>query len=90
MIDSSTPKCIGLGISELSNAIDYTTAIDALTLSRNPGEFYPLIGPNGAGKIKTLRMIAGLLKPAPGSVSIFGIVARVNELSPNLGDGVDR
>ena len=24
------------------------------------------------------------------SVSIFGIVARVNELSPKLGDGVDR
>ncbi len=40
-----------------------------------PGEFYALLGPNGAGKTTTLRMVAGLLRPDAGSVSILGIDA---------------
>ena len=39
------------------------------------GEFYALLGPNGAGKTTTLRIVAGLLRPDAGSVSIFGIDA---------------
>ena len=39
------------------------------------GEFYALLGPNGAGKTTTLRMVAGLLQPDAGSISIFGIDA---------------
>jgi ABC-2 type transport system ATP-binding protein len=47
--------------------------IAGLNLSIAPGEFYALLGPNGAGKTTTLRMIAGLLEPDAGSVSVFGI-----------------
>ena len=50
-------------------------AVDALDLTVRTGEFYALVGPNGAGKTTTLRMVAGLLKPDAGSVSIFGIDA---------------
>ncbi len=50
-------------------------AVDDLSLSIRRGEFYALLGPNGAGKTTTLRMVAGLLKPDGGSVSIFGIDA---------------
>jgi ABC-2 type transport system ATP-binding protein len=50
-------------------------AVDALDLTVRPSEFYALVGPNGAGKTTTLRMVAGLLKPDAGSVSIFGIDA---------------
>lgn len=39
------------------------------------GEFYALLGPNGAGKTTTLRMVAGLLKPDAGSISVLGIDA---------------
>ena len=39
------------------------------------GEFYALLGPNGAGKTTTLRMVAGLLRPDAGSISVFGIDA---------------
>ena len=39
------------------------------------GEFYALLGPNGAGKTTTLRMVAGLLRPDAGSISIDGIDA---------------
>jgi ABC-2 type transport system ATP-binding protein len=50
-------------------------AVDNLDLTVRAGEFYALLGPNGAGKTTTLRMIAGLLPPDAGSISIFGIDA---------------
>jgi ABC-2 type transport system ATP-binding protein len=50
-------------------------AVDALDLTIRTGEFYALLGPNGAGKTTTLRMVAGLLRPDAGSVSIMGIDA---------------
>ena len=50
-------------------------AVVNLDLHIRAGEFYALLGPNGAGKTTTLRMVAGLLKPDQGSISIFGIDA---------------
>jgi ABC-2 type transport system ATP-binding protein len=50
-------------------------AVHGLDLIVRPGEFYGLLGPNGAGKTTTLRMVAGLLKPDHGSISVFGIDA---------------
>jgi ABC-2 type transport system ATP-binding protein len=50
-------------------------AVDKLDLTVRTGEFYSLLGPNGAGKTTTLRMVAGLLKPDAGSISICGIDA---------------
>src|SRR6201991_2337113 len=50
-------------------------AVDALDLTVRTGEFYALLGPNGAGKTTTLRMVAGLLRPDAGSISILGIDA---------------
>jgi ABC-2 type transport system ATP-binding protein len=50
-------------------------AVDHLDLTIRGGEFYTLLGPNGAGKTTTLRMVAGLLRPDAGSISIFGVDA---------------
>ena len=50
-------------------------AVDALDLTVRSGEFYALLGPNGAGKTTTLRMVAGLLRPDQGSISVLGIDA---------------
>src|SRR6266700_8287215 len=50
-------------------------AVDGLDLSVRRGEFYALLGPNGAGKTTTLRMVAGLLKPDGGAISVLGIDA---------------
>jgi ABC-2 type transport system ATP-binding protein len=47
-------------------------AVDGLDLTIRAGELYALLGPNGAGKTTTLRMVAGLLKPDGGSISVFG------------------
>src|SRR5207302_7458733 len=50
-------------------------AVDGLDLAVKAGEFYALLGPNGAGKTTILRMVAGLLRPDAGAISIFGIDA---------------
>jgi ABC-2 type transport system ATP-binding protein len=50
-------------------------AVDGLDLTVRTGEFYALLGPNGAGKTTTLRMIAGLVRPDAGSISVSGIDA---------------
>ncbi len=50
-------------------------AVDGLDLTVRTGEFYSLLGPNGAGKTTTLRMVAGLLAPDAGSISVYGIDA---------------
>jgi ABC-2 type transport system ATP-binding protein len=47
-------------------------AVDDVSLDVQPGEIHGFLGPNGAGKTTTIRMIAGLLKPSSGRVSIDG------------------
>ena len=64
-----------LQIRDLYKCFD-RPAVDGLDLEIRAGEFYALLGPNGAGKTTTLRMVAGLLKPDRGTISIFGIDAR--------------
>jgi ABC-2 type transport system ATP-binding protein len=49
------------------------TAVDHVDLSISPGEMFGLLGPNGAGKTTTIRMLTTLLKPATGSITVFGI-----------------
>jgi ABC-2 type transport system ATP-binding protein len=50
-------------------------AVDGLDLAIRSGELYALLGPNGAGKTTTLRMLAGLLRPDAGSITVGGIDA---------------
>ena len=45
-------------------------AVDDVSLSIAPGEFYGLLGPNGAGKTTTIKMIVGLLRPTAGVAGI--------------------
>ena len=41
-----------------------------VSLSVNAGEIVTLLGPNGAGKTTTMRMLAGLILPTAGRISI--------------------
>ncbi|MDP6353660.1 MAG: ATP-binding cassette domain-containing protein [Planctomycetota bacterium] len=45
-------------------------AVNKLSFQVSPGEIYGLLGPNGAGKTTTLRMLATLLSPTYGRLSI--------------------
>ena len=46
--------------------------LDAIDLAIRPGEVIALIGPNGCGKSTLLRVLAGLIPPDGGSVTIDG------------------
>ncbi|MBX4894487.1 ABC transporter ATP-binding protein [Rhizobium bangladeshense] len=47
-------------------------AVQDVDLSVSDGEFLAIVGPTGCGKSTILNAIAGLLKPASGTVSIDG------------------
>ena len=47
-------------------------AVDDLTFQIDAGEIVGFLGPNGAGKTTTLKVLAGLLFPTSGSVSVLG------------------
>jgi len=48
------------------------TAVDNVTFSVAPGQFFGFLGPNGAGKSTTIKMLTGLLEPTAGTVEILG------------------
>ncbi|MEM3212323.1 MAG: ABC transporter ATP-binding protein [Candidatus Micrarchaeaceae archaeon] len=58
-----------------------TLALAGINLSIREGEVFGVLGPNGAGKTTLVRIIATLLKPDSGSVSVFGIDALNDENS---------
>ncbi|WTA40863.1 ATP-binding cassette domain-containing protein [Streptomyces sp. NBC_00846] len=55
---------------------DGTTVFDGLSLSIGRGRT-GLVGNNGAGKSTLLRLLAGLLRPAQGSVTVGGSLAHL-------------
>jgi ABC-2 type transport system ATP-binding protein len=47
-------------------------AVSHVDMRIEPGETFGLLGPNGAGKTTTIRMLTTLLRPAEGSITVFG------------------
>jgi ABC-2 type transport system ATP-binding protein len=48
------------------------TAVDAMSLTMEPGQTVALLGPNGAGKTTAVEMLLGLLRPDDGTAHLFG------------------
>jgi ABC-2 type transport system ATP-binding protein len=78
-MDHPQPE-LALEIGGLTKRFD-RPAVDNLDLQVPTGEFYTLLGPNGAGKTTTLRMVAGLLKPDEGTITVYGINAVANPVA---------
>ena len=56
-------------------------AVDDVSLCVGGGEIVGLLGPNGAGKTTTLRMLAGILTPDAGDISVCGVDLRADPLA---------
>ena len=70
-----------LSVTDLVYRYERTSeaAVRGLSFEVAKGEIFGLLGPNGAGKTTTLSMLAGLLAPTGGRVTISGLdVARRN------------
>ena len=48
-------------------------AVKNVSFELNQGDILGFLGPNGAGKSTTMQMLAGVLAPSAGSISINGI-----------------
>ena len=55
------------------------TAVDNLSFDVKEGEILGILGPNGAGKTTLLRMIAGIMTPNTGSITIDDLTYEKNE-----------
>ena len=58
------------------------TAVDAVSLSVQKGEFFSLLGPSGCGKTTLLRMLGGFETPDSGRIFLDG--RDITGLPPNL------
>jgi len=79
-------------VESLSRRFGKKIALDNVTLSIPEGCVFGLVGENGAGKTTLIKLLLGLLKPASGTVRVFGsdpvkdpegVLARIGYLSEN-------
>lgn len=61
-----------INVQNMSKAFDGFPALTDLDLCVQKGSIYGLIGTNGAGKTTVLRLLAGVLIPDKGKISIDG------------------
>ncbi len=64
-----------------------TNAVDGISFSVQPGEFFALLGPNGAGKTTTISILTTTLTPTSGHVRIAGydVVSQSGEVRRRVG-----
>ena len=69
----------GLVVGTPSVVVDRVTAgygrrvaLEDVSLTVSPGSLLAVIGPNGAGKSTMLKLLAGLIRPISGSITVLG------------------
>ena len=66
----SATEIPGVRLEGVTKRFGSVTAVRAMTLEVEPGEFFSLLGPSGCGKSTMLRMIGGFERPDEGRVLI--------------------
>jgi ABC-type sugar transport system ATPase subunit len=74
----------GLELVDISKSYGEIHALQAVSISLEPGELVVVLGPSGCGKTTLLRVVAGLERPSCGSVLIEG--DDVTSLAPGRRD----
>jgi ABC-type multidrug transport system ATPase subunit len=60
---------------DAGRAFGTRVVLEGVNLTVSPGEVIGVVGPNGGGKSTLLMLMAGLLRPTRGSVTVCGIEA---------------
>jgi spermidine/putrescine transport system ATP-binding protein len=68
----STDPAADLDIVNVTKRFGSHAAVDDVTFSVAPGEFFSILGPSGCGKTTLMRMIAGFEHPSSGDIRIRG------------------
>lgn len=59
-------------------------ALDDVTFEIKSGECVGIIGPNGSGKSTVLKLVAGVMSPSKGKVSVMGQISPLIELGAGM------
>jgi ABC-2 type transport system ATP-binding protein len=59
-------------IDQVHKSFGAFEALKGVDLTIDQGEFFALLGPNGAGKSTLINLLAGLLRPTSGKLSVMG------------------
>ena len=62
---------------------EVTHALTSVTTTMESGEFISMVGPSGCGKSTMLRLVAGLIKPTTGKLTVNG--EEIGEPGPDRG-----
>jgi putative spermidine/putrescine transport system ATP-binding protein len=75
-----------LELAGLQKRYGQSVAVDDVSLSVEQGESVALLGPSGCGKTTTLRMLAGLIEPNRGTMTLDGSeITRLPAHKRNMG-----
>jgi branched-chain amino acid transport system ATP-binding protein len=78
--DATVGADVALRTDGLTKQFSGFTAVDAVDLRVERGEFRSIIGPNGAGKTTLFNLISGAMTPTAGSITLLG--ADITDDSP--------
>ena len=65
-------KALVIRVAHLTKRYGAQLAVDDVSFEVGSGEVVGLLGPNGAGKTTLLRMLAGVLGPTAGEITVAG------------------
>ncbi len=77
---TTTAEPAYIEIRQLHHEYAGIAALDSVSLDVRPGEFVTLLGPSGSGKSSLLHILAGLIEPTSGTITIAG--RDVTDLAP--------
>ena len=63
---------VSIALSGVTKRFDDMTALEPVDLTIEGGSFLAIVGPSGCGKSTLLRIIAGLIAPSSGSLTLPG------------------
>jgi len=87
MSDNGQTKSSMIKLENVTKCYKNFRAVDQMSLEIGRGEVFGFIGPNGAGKTTTIKMLATLMLPTEGRMSIGGydVIAQPHEVRRLIG-----